>query len=117
MISGLGLGLGLGYAVAGLQGVLLLALTLFSLVVKGFALVDALRRRPQLFVAAGKQTKNIWLAILGVALAVGIVVLNPLGFLSIIGLVAAIVYLVDVRPALAQLGGGGGSSSGPYGGW
>jgi len=34
-----------------------------------FGLVDALRHRPDAFTAAGKKTKNFWLAILGVAVA------------------------------------------------
>ena len=34
-----------------------------------------------------------------------------------LGLVAAIVYLVDVRPAVRSLSGGSGGSGGPYGGW
>ena len=48
-------------------------------------------------------------------------IFNILSFLPIIGLVATIVYMVDVRPALRGLPGGGrsrrggSSSDGPYG--
>jgi len=59
------------------------------------------------YVAAGKLDKLKWCAIVGVALLVNLVVGNPLSFLNIIGDVAAIVYLVDVRPALRSLGDAG----------
>jgi hypothetical protein len=47
--------------------------------------------------------------------------LVPMLFLQIAGLVASIVFMVDVRPALQQVSGGkgrrrgGSSSDGPYG--
>jgi hypothetical protein len=75
------------------------------------ALVDAARRRPDAYVAAGKQTKPFWLAVLGGGLLAQIVfpVLGG-GFLSILGgagIVAAIVYLVDVRRRILEVLGGG----------
>lgn len=63
--------------------------------VKLVALIDCLRRPEAAFVAMEKQTKQFWVIVLVVALLV-----TPLLFLSIIGLVAAIVYWVDVRPAV-----------------
>lgn len=81
-----------------------------------FALADSAIRRPDAFRAADKQTKPFWLIILGLA-----VVANLIGFffIAIIGLIATIVYVVDVRPAVRQVSGGGGrrgsSSDGPYG--
>lgn len=65
-------------------------------VVKLVALIDCLRRPPAAFVAMEKQTKQFWTIVLVAALLV-----TPFLFLSIIGLVAAIVYLVDVRPAVS----------------
>ena len=82
-------------------------LAAFTFGLKVFAFGDALLRRPASFVATGKLTKVIWLAILAVALLVNLVVFNPLSFLNIIGDIAAIVYLVDVRPAIRSLGDGG----------
>jgi hypothetical protein len=109
---------GFGAAVSGVQSLVLWGLLLLSLGVKIFVVVDAARHKPATYVAAGKRTKNLWLAIAGVSLAVQVAVSNPLYFLNVIGLVAAVVYLVDVRPALRQVSGhGGGSSSGPYGPW
>lgn len=72
------------------------------LVVKIFALVSALLYSSESYVAAGKLTKPAWCAILGVAVVLQLVPIS----LSIINLamtIAALVYLADVRPALAGL--------------
>ncbi len=99
------------------QSLILLGLGLVAFAVELFALVDALRRRPDAFVAAGKRTKTFWLVILAVAALLGFVlVLNPLGIFGLIAVVAAAIYLADVRPALDQVTGRGGRS-GPYGPW
>jgi uncharacterized protein DUF2516 len=45
-----------------------------------------------------------------------IMVFGPLNIFGLIAFVAAGVYLADVRPAVRQISGGGGSS-GPYGRW
>jgi hypothetical protein len=112
-----------------LQSLIGQALTVLAFGLEVFALVDALRTRADAFAVAGKLTKNIWVAILGVAAAFGFITLplfgssgrlDAFGFLSIVAVVAAIVYLADVRPAVKQLrggGGSGGSRSGPYGPW
>ncbi|WP_079043796.1 DUF2516 family protein [Streptomyces kanamyceticus] len=100
---------------ANFMWLLSLALIFFS----GFALIDAAVRREDAYRAADKKTKPFWLIILGIAFIVNL--LFPImSFLPIIGLVATIVYMVDVRPAIRQISGGGGrrggsSSDGPYG--
>jgi hypothetical protein len=101
------------------QNLVLTLLSLAAFALEVFALVDAARHRPDAYTAAGKLTKNKWLLILGIAAAIGFVFLlsSPLGFLSIIAVVAAAVYMVDVRPALQRVTGRGNSASGPYGGW
>jgi hypothetical protein len=65
--------------------------------VKLFALIDAAAKPAGAFVYAEKQTKKFWLVVLVIALATTL-----LGFLSIVGLVAALVYLLDVRPAVTR---------------
>jgi hypothetical protein len=95
-------------------------LTLGAFAMQVFALVDAARHPASAFEAAGKLTKQKWLIILAVAAAVGFISLgNPrFLFLLIIGVVAAGVYLADVRPAVRSTGGrGDGRSAGPNGGW
>ena len=77
---------------------------LLSLGVRIFALIDALTRPTQAFEAAGKLTKTAWLIILSVGVLVGLVLGGPLSIFNIAALIAAIVYLVDVRPAVRELG-------------
>ncbi|MEU3656782.1 DUF2516 family protein [Streptomyces sp. NPDC014735] len=87
------------------------------LVLAVVALVMAAMAREDAYRAADKQQKSFWLIILGVAVAVNLFV--PMLFLQLAGLVASIVFLVDVRPALRAVSGGGrrggSSSDGPYG--
>ncbi|MEE4545774.1 DUF2516 family protein [Streptomyces sp. V4-01] len=108
-------------------GLISLALFLFAL----FAFVDAAIHREDAYRAADKNTKAFWLIILGIA-AVVMKLFSIMSFLPIIGLVAVIVYMVDVRPAVRGVSGrgrgggrggfkrrqgqgGGSSSDGPYG--
>ena len=87
---------------------LLFLLNLGILVLVLWALVDAARRPPAAFVAAGKLTKQIWLAILGASLLFCLLGLGGyLGLFGAIIAVAAIVYLVDVRPAVREMRPGG----------
>jgi hypothetical protein len=76
-------------------GLAFYVIAIVVLVVKVVALIDCLRRPPAVFVSMEKQTKQFWTIVL-----VAAVLVTPILFLSIIGLVAAIVYLVDVRPAI-----------------
>lgn len=81
--------------------VLLLGLNLVVTALAVWALVDAALRPAAAFPAAGKLTKPAWLAIL--ALGVALTFLAG-GLLTLLVAVAAIVYLVDVRPAVRDLG-------------
>ena len=104
----------------GAQSLVLLLLGSLAFLMQVFALVDAARHRPDAFVAAGKRTKQFWVIVLAVATALGFVsVLNPLNIFSLLAVVAAGIYLADVRPALRQVSGRGGGSQhmGPYGPW
>ncbi len=106
-----------------LQYYVIIALAVAAFAMEIYALVDCTRVRADAFVAAGKLTKQKWVAILAVAAAFGFIALpiggggrlNSLGFLSLIAVVASAVYLVDVKPAVRQIRGGG--ASGPYGPW
>jgi hypothetical protein len=81
---------------------LLFLLFVVLVVVKGWALIDALTRPAPVFTAADKLTKPAWLWILGLSLVAHIVFPTPIGLLSLAGTVAAFVYLLDVRPAVAS---------------
>ena len=91
---------------AALAVLILFAFPLLLLLV-GWALIDAATRPAAAFVAAGKQTKQIWLAILGVSLLLVLFGAGFLGFFGFLIAVAAIVYLVDVRPAVRDMRPGG----------
>ena len=86
-----------------MQGGVLLVATLALFAVQAWAFVDALSHRPDAYVAAGKLTKPAWLIILGIALGAHMLIWNPMSILNLIGTVAAIVYIVDARPALRSL--------------
>lgn len=86
-----------------LQSGLLLVASLAIFVIQGWAFVDAVSHRPEAYVAADKLTKPTWLIILGVALAAHMLIWSPMSILNLVGAVAAIVYMVDARPALRSL--------------
>ena len=99
-----------------------LALGLAAFGVELWAFIDAITRSAQAFVATGKQTKPLWLIILGVAAVIGLAGavygVGPTSFLPVIAFVAAAVYLADVRPKVRSFPKNrSGSSSGPYGPW
>jgi hypothetical protein len=103
------------------QELLILVLAVAALGLKGYALFDALRVPTDAFPAAGKLTKPVWLSFLVIAF------LTELAFfpmrvmiLTLVGTVAAAVYVIDVRPAVRAFGGGRRGSNrndGPYGPW
>jgi hypothetical protein len=109
---------------------LVLAAVFFGMSV--YALVHAIRVPTPAFTSAGKLQKKIWLLILVLATLFSAAgawgYLNAflafggeeflgigLGFFSIIAVIAATVYIVDVKPAVKGMGGRG--NSGPYGPW
>ena len=74
-----------------------LVINLAIVLIKLFALIDAASRPVGAFTYADKQTKKFWLAVLALAVASTFA-----GFFSLIGLVAALVYILDVRPAIVR---------------
>jgi Protein of unknown function (DUF2516) len=72
------------------------------LIVEAFAFVDAVVRPAQAYLAADKLNKQAWMIILGLALLVQVLLPGAL-MLSIVGLVAALVYVLDARPALQSI--------------
>lgn len=84
------------------QGGLLMVLTIVLFAVKGFALVDCVTRPSSQFEYLETLPKQTWLIILGLALLAHLVFWSPLGLLSLIGTVAALVYLAQVRGSVAR---------------
>ena len=71
-----------------------------------WALIDAATRRADAFPAADRQTKPIWLALLAGGVACQWIfpaLFGPLALLGLAGIVAAIVYLVDVRRRVIEV--------------
>jgi uncharacterized membrane protein len=100
-------------------------LGLVALGLELWAFVDCARHRANAFEATGKRTKTFWLALTGGALLVGIIslfgagggIISTLGLFGLAAVVAASVYLADVRPAVKDAGRGGSRNMGPYGPW
>jgi O-antigen/teichoic acid export membrane protein len=96
------------------------ALAVAAFVVETWAFIDAIIRPGQAFVAAGKQTKRLWLIILGVAFVLGLYAAaygGATGILSVAAFVAAAIYLADVRPKVKEFRRGNSNTMGPYGPW
>jgi hypothetical protein len=82
-------------------GVLSLGLFLVEI----WAFINAMRFRPDAYVAADKRSKTFWGVLTGVAMLLGLLTLPVLGrsssmLLMIIGIGIAGVFLADVYPAL-----------------
>ncbi len=87
----------------GIQDLFQLVLSLGLLAFEAWAFLDALSHKPDAFVAGDKQTKQLWLIVLGVALGAHLLIMEPFHLLNLVGAVATIVYFVDVRPTLRSL--------------
>lgn len=96
---------------------LYLVLGYIALGIELWAFVDCLRRPAASFEATLKRTKGFWMAITGGAAVVGIFsALSPgFGLFKLVAIVAACVYLADVKPAVSEIRGRG--NQGPYGPW
>ena len=76
---------------------LIISIALFA--VKAFALVDCIGRPAARFPAVGSLPKNTWLVVLVLAVLTHVFVSqwDPIGIFSLVGTVAALVYLAQVR--------------------
>jgi hypothetical protein len=74
---------------------------------RAWAIIDCATRKAAAFPAADKLTKPAWLAITIVGGGLGsLFIYQPLHIVSLISVVAALVYLFDVRPAVREVSGG-----------
>ncbi|GGI96197.1 DUF2516 family protein [Pseudarthrobacter scleromae] len=100
-------------------------LALVALGLELWAVADCARHRSNAFEATGKRTKAFWLALTGGAALIGVIsffssgggFFGTLGLFGLAAVVAASVYLADVRPAVKDAGRGGSRNTGPYGPW
>lgn len=90
-----------------IQGWLVLILSVAAFVLSLISFIHAAATKPNVFIAADKRTKVFWMMITGGATLLGFLSISDVfmrgGFLLLIlPLVAAGIYLTDVRPALTQ---------------
>ncbi|GAB1643346.1 DUF2516 family protein [Krasilnikovia sp. MM14-A1259] len=80
-----------------------LVVLIMSLIVQGVALVHCITQRGDGFPAIGTLPKGAWVAILAVCLVLTYLISGPIGIFGLIGIAAALIYLLDVRPGLRDL--------------
>jgi hypothetical protein len=97
------------------RGFVVLIIALAVMVMAVIALLDAVRRPERAFASEGKLTKNKWLLILGAgALFALLGLLGLVGIvLNIVAIAPAVIYWVDVRPAIKPYGTGRPRNQGP----
>ena len=81
----------------------MLVVSLGMFLAQAVAFIDALTHPKEAYVAGDKLTKQAWCIILGLAVVAHMLIWSPLSLFNLVGIVAAIVYLVDVRPTLRSL--------------
>jgi hypothetical protein len=81
---------------------------IFSLVVQAVALIHCLTQRGDGFQAIGTLPKGAWAAILAICIVLTLLIGNAVGIFGLIGIAAALIYLLDVRPGLKDLSDGKG---------
>lgn len=87
------------------------ALSVVSIVLGLWALLDVARRPAASFAAAERQTKTVWLAICaGSAFVLSLYLIfqavPPQQLLWLVAMVGVLVYLIDVRPRLKDINNG-----------
>lgn len=86
-------------------GLVMLALWLGTLALKGFAAIDCLRRPAAAFPAVDRQTKVLWLVLTGLAAVSGLLPQMTLSLIGLAGVVVALIYLFGVRPRIVAITG------------
>lgn len=93
------------FTFSNLDGIVYFLADLVFTIVGLFAFFHALTQRVDAYTAAERMTKPAWLGITGGG-AAAMLLFSPAGFGSIFwlaGLVAVLVYMVDVRPKLIEV--------------
>ncbi|MGX6607848.1 DUF2516 family protein [Micromonosporaceae bacterium Da 78-11] len=80
-----------------------LLVLILSLIIQAVALIHCLTQRGDGFQAIGTLPKGAWAAILAVCIVLTLLLQSALGIFGLIGIAAALIYLLDVRPGLKDL--------------
>ena len=86
-----------------IPNLVMVAVSLAMFIAQVFAFVDAMTHRPDAYAATDKLTKTAWLIILGLGVLAHLLFPSPLSLFNLVGIIAALVYLLDVRPALKAI--------------
>jgi Protein of unknown function (DUF2516) len=87
-----------------------LLILLVSLIVQAVALVHCLTQRGDAFQAIGTLPKGAWAAVLAICLILTLLISGgTIRLFALIGIAAALIYLLDVRPGLKDSSDGRGS--------
>ncbi|MCD9196681.1 DUF2516 family protein [Aeromicrobium wangtongii] len=84
------------------QGGLMMILSIVLFVAKAFALVDCVGRSAAQLDGLDTLPKRTWLIILSLAVLAHVLFWYPLGLLNLVGTVAALVYLAQVRGSISR---------------
>lgn len=94
-------------ALGSIQSIIFLVIVAAIFVFAVVGLISSLLYSNEMYRAADKRTKKFWSLIMAAAVVVGFLALPPMQampmFVTIIALIAAAVYWVDVRPALRSI--------------
>jgi hypothetical protein len=91
------------------QAYIEIILLIFSLVIQAVALIHCLTQRGDGFQSIGTLPKGAWAAIMAVCIVLTLLVRGgATGIFSLVGIGAAMIYLLDVRPGLKDLSDGKG---------
>jgi hypothetical protein len=89
-----------------IPSLIMTVISLVMFVVQGFAFVDATRHRADAYPAIDRGNKTGWLIGLGLGVLAHMLFWHPLSLLNLIGIVVALIYVLDVRPNLLAITGG-----------
>lgn len=92
-------------------GAISLVIAIIALALEAWAFVHCALQRPEAFSAIGTLSKGLWLAIIGGTVLLALLFISFGLIFTLIAMIAALVYLLDVRPAIREITNGGG------GGW
>lgn len=87
-----------------------IAITAAAMITEIVAFFHCVTQRADAFAAINTLSKGLWLALLGGSILLSLLTsFNPAAsFIGAIGLIAALVYLLDIRPALRDAVNGAG---------
>jgi hypothetical protein len=85
-----------------------LLILVVSLALEGWAFVHCALQRPDAFPAVGTLAKGLWMAIIGGTVLASLVFYGLGMLFTLIAVIAALIYLLDVRPAIREITNGGG---------